>query len=91
MVKRAEQYRWGSLWNWLGGETPIKLSPWPVRRLPNWIGRVNQPLSEDERKVLARSIKRGVPFGSENWVRETVQRLGLESTVRPRGRPKKLA
>ena len=91
LVKRAEQYQWGSLWNWLGGDSPIVLSPWPVRRLPNWTGRVNQALSDGERKSLARSIKRGVPFGSEGWVKETVKRCRLESTIRPRGRPKKLA
>ena len=91
LVKRAEQYRWGSLWNWVGGDSPIDLSPWPVRRLPNWVGRVNQALSKGEHEALARSIKRGVPFGSEDWVEETVKRCRLESTMRPRGRPKKLA
>ncbi len=91
LVKRAEQYRWGSLWNWLGGESPIELSPWPVRRLPNWVGRVNQALSDGERKALARSIQRGVPFGSKAWIVETVKRCRLESTMRPRGRPKRLA
>jgi putative transposase len=91
LVQRAEQYRWGSLWNWAGGDSPITLSAWPVRRLPNWVGRVNQALSDGERNALARSIKRGIPFGSEQWTDETVKRCRLESTTRPRGRPKKLA
>lgn len=34
IVKRAEAFRWGSLYNWLGGESPIELATWPVRRLP---------------------------------------------------------
>ena len=29
------------------------------------------------------------PFGDPNWVTDTAKRLGLERTVRPRGRPKK--
>src|SRR5208282_4205063 len=28
-------------------------------------------------------------FGDPNWVTDTAKRLGLESTIRPRGRPKK--
>ena len=29
LVKRAEDYRWGSSSNWLGGESPIEFAPWP--------------------------------------------------------------
>src|SRR5208337_3061177 len=32
---------------------------------------------------------RGRPFGDPNWVTDTAKRVGLESTTRPRGRPKK--
>jgi len=91
LVKRAEAYRWGSLHNWLGGQSPIRLSTWPVRRLPRWVERVNQPLSDQELKTIRQSVTRGVPFGTNKWTQETVKRLGLESTVRPRGRPKKIA
>jgi len=34
-------------------------------------------------------VGRGRPFGGEDWTRRTLRRLGLESTVRPRGRPRK--
>jgi putative transposase len=34
-------------------------------------------------------VNRGRPFGDPNWVTDTAKRLGLESTIRPRGRPKK--
>jgi putative transposase len=91
LVKRAEAYRWGSLWNWLNGNSTIKLAVWPVRRLPKWVERVNEALTEKELAALARSVTRGVPFGSERWTAETVKRCGLESTIRPHGRPKKLA
>jgi len=91
LVKRAEAYRWGSLHNWLGGQSPIRLSTWPVRRLPRWVERVNQPLSDQELKTIRQSVTRGVPFGTNKWTQETVKRLGLESTVRPRGRPKRSA
>jgi len=34
-----------------------------------------------------KSAKRGSPFGEPWWIESTVKRLGLESTLRPRGRP----
>ncbi len=91
LVKRAEDYRWGSLFNWLGGNSPIELAPWPIRRLPRWVERVNEVLSERELKTLRHSVNRSLPFGDETWTAETVKRLGLESTMQPRGRPKRLA
>ena len=91
LVQKAQDYRWGSLYNWLDGDSPIKLATWPVRRLPNWTKRVNQAVTEKEQKALARSFTRGTPFGTEQWTAQIVKRHGLESTVRPRGRPKKLS
>lgn len=91
LVKSAESYRWGSLYNWLGGFTPIELSTWPVRRLNDWVKRVNEPLTEKEHSAVRHSVSRGVPFGSKHWTEETVRRLGLESTIRAKGRPRKLA
>ena len=91
LVARAEAYRWGSLSNWLNGGSPINLAVWPVRRLTNWVERVNAALTEKELEALTRSMKRGVPFGSQSWVASTIERCGLESTIRPQGRPKKLS
>jgi putative transposase len=89
LVLRAEDWRWGSLWNWCVGESVVKLSSWPVGRLPNWIERVNMPMTAKEEQQFKQSLERGSPFGNEDWVRATVQRLGLESTQRSRGRPRK--
>jgi putative transposase len=52
---------------------------------------VAAPLTNKEQKAMQRSISRGVlPFGDERWVKKTVRRLGLDSTLRDRGRPRKL-
>ncbi len=91
IVKRSENYRWGSLYNWLGGESEIELARWPIRRLPSWVEHVNAALSAQEQKALRHCVARGAPFGTLDWTEETVRRLGLESTVRPRGRPRKPA
>ena len=91
LVDRAEVWRWGSLWNWCGSDSKVKLDSWPVARLPNWTSRVNQSLNEQEEKQFRRSLERSCPFGNEKWIEKTVKRLGLESTIRSRGRPRKLA
>ena len=39
--------------------------------------------------ALRRSVERGVPYGGERWQKRTIGALGLESTLRPRGRPRK--
>ena len=88
MVEKAEQYRWGSLYNWLGGDSSVALSSWPVKRLPRWVERVNEPLTEKELASIRHCVKRGKPYGDESWTDKMVKRFGLESTLRPQGRPK---
>lgn len=90
LVDRAEDWQWGSLYRWLAHPEPDPklLSSWSVARLPNWVKRVNEPLSAKELEAVRWSVKRGSPFGSETWVESISRRLGLESTLRPRGRPR---
>jgi putative transposase len=89
LVDRAEDWRWGSLWRWLqkNEPNPRLLTSWPISRLPNWVDRVNEPLTEKELAAVRRCVQRGAPLGDERWVTRTVRRLGLQSTLRPRGRP----
>jgi putative transposase len=89
-VSRAEDWKWGSLHRWLQHPEadPKLLSRWPLSRLPNWISRVNEPLTESEIKAVRWSVKKGSPFGEETWVESIARRLDLESTLRPRGRPR---
>jgi putative transposase len=56
---------------------------------PHWLRTVNVAQNQRELDALRRSVERGQPFGGERWVKRTVQRLGLEHTFRPRGRPRK--
>jgi REP-associated tyrosine transposase len=91
LVRRAEEWCWSSLYRWRRGlpEDQSLLVPWPVPRKPNWIEFVNAPQGEAELQAIQRSIRRGSPFGDEVWTERTVRRLELETTLRPRGRPKK--
>ncbi len=60
-----------------------------MRRLPNWVDRVNAVLSQTELDALRMSVNRGRPFGEEIWVEEIAERHGLWYTMRPIGRPRK--
>lgn len=91
MVRRAEAWRYSSLWRRISGtpESRRILSDWPLPRPRSWLQYVNQPQSEVELRAIRRSVERGQPYGGDAWVRATAARLDLESPLRPRGRPKK--
>jgi len=94
LVARAEDWPWGSLrQHGRGGKTADPecpaLSPWPIERPPRWLARVNAALRPAEEEALQRSFQRGQPFGAPEWQADMAARLGLESTFRPRGRPRK--
>jgi putative transposase len=91
LVERAQAWRWSSLWSRVHGDKATKalLSPWPVDRPANWTARVNARLTAKELDRVRVSIERGRPYGTDEWVRRTVEELGLQHTVRPEGRPPK--
>jgi putative transposase len=93
LVRRAEAWRWCSLWRRQQAERPSPwlLSAWPIPEPEDWVREVNRAQSEAELEALRRSVQRGQPYGSETWSKRVAQRLGLESTLRPRGRPPKAA
>ncbi|NGZ95924.1 MAG: hypothetical protein CV089_07300 [Nitrospira sp. WS110] len=90
LVDRAEDWQWGSLWRRTQGDSQKTawLSDWPVDRPRDWIFRVNRSQGASELEALRTSVQRGRPFGEEGWVRRMAKRFDLESTLRPRGRPK---
>ena len=117
LVRRAQDWRWSSLWRRLheragspagvGSRTGAgergagergdagaadalpPLTDWPVDRPPDWLRRVNTPQTAAEEQRLRECLRRGRPFGAEPWQKRTAASLGLQSTFRPRGRPRK--
>ena len=90
LVTRAEQWRWSSACCWPEpARRPSYLATGPVPRPQAWLEWVNQPLTAAELEALRRCVNRGTPFGSSGWVLQAAQRLHLESSLRPRGRPRK--
>jgi putative transposase len=89
LAARAEDWRWSSLWRRLHGGADL-LGRWPVAPPRDWSRRVNRPLPAGVLDALRCSVQRGQPFGSDRWVESAAKRLGLESSLRPRGRPRKV-
>ncbi|KKK54632.1 hypothetical protein LCGC14_3082770, partial [marine sediment metagenome] len=89
LVRRAQAWRWSSLYWWRrpAEDRPLRIEP--VRRPEDWLELVNVPLTDEELTALRRSVNRGRPLGADRWVRRVASQLALEHTLRPRGRPRK--
>lgn len=86
LVERADDWRWSSLWHRVQGGAAL-LDDGPVSLPRDWRRYVQSPETEAGLAALRRSVVRGAPFGEESWQERTAKRLGLQSTLRPRGRP----
>lgn len=89
LVRKAENWHWSSLRLRQPGADGSLLARGPVPLPSNWRELVNEPQTEAEVESLRSSIARGRPFGSERWQKRAARQLGLESTLNPRGRPRK--
>ena len=87
LTGRAEDWPWSSL-QWRDTGTPKGLvSGGPVELPADWRDFVNVPQTLDELALVRQSVNRGRPFGGQDWVRRIAAELGLEASLRPRGRP----
>lgn len=91
LVKQPEDWRWSSLWRRAHNQGMELLSPGPLPFPADWVSFVARPQPLREVAGLRTAINRGAPYGEEIWQHSTAKRLGLESSLRPRGRPRKVA
>ena len=90
LVDRAQEWRWASLArreDKREAEVRPRLAKWPLRRPRDWAQMVDTPLSATELEAVRLCTQRGRPYGQEDWVQRMAGKLGLGSTLRPRGRP----
>jgi len=90
LVESAIDWHWSSLFR-RGQQNesgrPVLSSP-PVP-LPNrWTNYVAREIPEAVLEGINHCIKRSCPYGESAWVQKTAVRLGIETTLRPRGRPR---
>ena len=89
IVKHSAAWPWSSLAIRRGSDKLIALSDGPVKLPQRWKNLVDNIPDDKIGERIAECIKRGQPFGNSDWVMQTVRRLNLESTLKPRGRPRK--
>jgi putative transposase len=89
MVEEADAWRWSSLWHRIHGGEAGLLDDGPLALPRGWRRHVQSPQTEADLEALRRSVVRGAPFGEASWQARTAKRLGLQSTLRARGRPAK--
>lgn len=105
LVERAEDWRWSSLHVRREGPAEVAacLADWPVKvagavagAVPGaggvprqWLRTVNAVQAEKELEAVRLCVKRGRPMGSEGWVKKAAAKMGLGSSLRGVGRPRK--
>lgn len=90
LVQNAKDWRYSSHTDRINNmESPV-LDELPMKLPQSWNRFVNEPVKEKKLEEIRNSVNRQTPYGMETWQRETSIRLGLESTLKPRGRPKKV-
>lgn len=88
LVGRAEDWRWSSLPDRLARRgARVHPSPLPLPR--NWRKRVNGAETAAELEAIRGCVNRGTPMGDPPWASRMAGELGLASTLRPHGRPRK--
>ena len=88
LVKRSRDWAWSSLALRRGADKPLELSDGPMA-LPQQWNKLVDGFAESPTEDIETCIRRGRPFGADEWIRKAAKELSLESSLNPRGRPKK--
>ena len=88
MVNSAAAWFWSSHSDRINGIEKT-LSRLPIELPPDWTSYVDEPLTDKELEKLRKSVNRQAPYGEEEWQIRISVALGLGSTLKSRGRPRK--
>jgi len=88
LVDRAELWPWSSAGAGPNDPRHSLLHSGPIARGPGWQELLNAPMGESAVAEVRHSVVRGTPYGDESWRRAMAERLGLQASLNPRGRPR---
>lgn len=88
LVSRVEDWPWGSASCRARGSNAIVATEMPLSLPSDWLEHINRPQSEAELAELRQCVGRGSPYGRDGWREGTAARLGIQASLRRRGRPK---
>jgi len=89
LVNSAKDWLWSSHRETIGKRACSLIDKVPIELPKNWDRYVDEPLTEKELGGLRQAVNRQSPYGTSVWQARVSKELGLESTLKPRGRPKK--
>ena len=89
IAETAADWQWSSFACRTGANKPFELDTGPVPIPENWAEIIRAEMPEKDCVKLANCIKRGCPYGEDDWVVNTAKELELESTLKKPGRPRK--
>jgi len=83
LVKRAENWKWSSVWRREKGTTKQKelLSPWPVTRPKDYLRWLHEPQLEEEEEAIERTFS-VLPLVDEAFKNETIEKINsLDASI----------
>jgi len=89
LVNSAKDWLWSSHREAIGEGASLLVDEIPIELPRDWNRYVDEPLTQKDLERLHQSVNRQSPYGALMWQIQVSKELGLESTIRPRGRPKK--
>jgi putative transposase len=99
LAEHADEYRWSSFASHGNGRVDSLLDPTVAYealgshaaiRQRRWSAYVHKTPDVNELAAIRRSSETGLPYGERSWIDRLCQRLKLDLTIRPRGRPRKV-
>lgn len=92
IVDKASDYQWSSYDYHTGrkrDDREFKIADMPDMPSPrSWARIVHADMPQSDKDEINQSLKRGAPLGDEEWKKQTVKALDLQSTINKRGRPR---
>ena len=89
LVNSAKEWLWSSHREIIGEEPRSLIDKLPIELPQEWSKYVDEPLTDKELEKLHQSVNRQSPYGTPMWQMRVAKEVGLESTLRPWGRPRK--
>ena len=89
LASSAAAWPWSSHAETIGAVSRSLTSMLPVSLPADWTSYVDTPMNEKELEKMRLSVVRQKPFGDEEWQKAVSEVYHLESTLHPRGRPRK--
>jgi putative transposase len=89
LVNAANNWLWSSHRESIHKGGHLLIDEVPVELPKEWSKFVNESIAEKELEKLRQSVSRQSPYGDSSWQVDVSKTFGLESTIRPRGRPRR--